>query len=281
MARGRRFKARRWTTLALVASFAACSAAMARSPLRPAPPLAPPAPVASSPHVALGVPVDADPSDDLVMDRGAYVVSYNPRRNVASWVAWRLDENDLGHEHRTGDFRGDPALPAGVHRVVPSDYEGTGYDRGHLCPSGDRTRSRQDNAATFLMTNIHPQRPELNRHPWRDLEEYERALALQHHEVYIVAGGVFDPVPPALRGGVAIPRAEYKVLVAVEPGRGVDGVTERTRPVAVIIPNDPSVAERRWTDFATSVREIERATGYDFLTRVPPDIQRVIEARAP
>ncbi|MEG4996188.1 DNA/RNA non-specific endonuclease [Microcoleus sp. B4-D4] len=34
----------------------------------------------------------------------------------------------------------------------PNDYTGSGCDRGHIAPSGDRTRNEADNSSTFLMT---------------------------------------------------------------------------------------------------------------------------------
>src|SRR4051794_35520367 len=83
--------------------------------------------LSGSPHVRFGVPVDADPRDDYLMDRGAYVASYNRNRNEANWVAWRLTRDDLGTVERSDDFRADERLPAELRRVVPSDYRASGY----------------------------------------------------------------------------------------------------------------------------------------------------------
>jgi endonuclease G len=69
-------------------------------------------------------------------------------------------------------------------------HRSIGYDRGHLAPSADRTRNEADNSSTFLMTNMMPQVPELNRGVWGDLEEYCRSLVQQGKELYIVAGPV-------------------------------------------------------------------------------------------
>ena len=276
----------------LVLGVAACSGAPPRAPTpsraepqTSAPASAPsPAPTATKPlsvslHLALGIPRDADDSNDLLIDERAYVVSYDPKREVANWVAWRLDEHDLGDVDRSEDFRADDRLPAAVYQVTPSDFARSGYDRGHLCPSADRTDTREDNSLTFLMTNMHPQRPELNRVTWKAMEEYERVLAKQHHELFIVAGGIFEASPPRIGHGVAVPRADYKIVVVLDAGQGVESVTAKTEVVAAIMPNEPSVKDRPWTSYATSVDEIERESGYDFLTKVPEDVQRVIEAR--
>ena len=243
----------------------------------------PPAPTPStldrSPHLALGTPHDADDSDDLLLDRSVYVTSYNPRKNVANWVSWALDARDLGPESRNDHFHADDALPTGVYRVKPADYAKTGFDRGHLCPSADRTRTPEENALTFLMSNMHPQAPELNRGDWKKLEEHERTLAKQGHEVFVVAGGVFGASPRTIGHGVAVPDAEYKILVVLDKGQGAADVTEQTSVIAVVMPNDASVKDHRWTDYVVTVDEVERQTGYDFLPRVPEAIQQVIEAR--
>jgi endonuclease G len=70
--------------------------------------------------------------------------------------------------------------------VRPTDYTGSGYDRGHIAPSADRTRNEADNSSTFLMTNMMPQVPEVNRGVWGDLEEYCRELVQQGKELYII-----------------------------------------------------------------------------------------------
>jgi endonuclease G len=194
-------------------------------------------------------------------------------------VSWALDARDLGPESRNDHFHADDGLPTGVYRVKPADYAKSGFDRGHLCPSADRTRSPDDNALTFLMTNMHPQVPELNRGDWKKLEEHERALAKQGHEVFVVAGGVFGASPRTIGHGVAVPDAEYKILVVLAKGQGAADVNEQTPVIAVVMPNDASVKEHRWTDYVVTVDEIERQTGYDFLPAVPERIQAVIEAK--
>jgi DNA/RNA endonuclease G (NUC1) len=88
---------------------------------------------ATSVHVTLGVPVDSDPSDNFIITRSTYVVSYNPKRLGPNWAAWRLTAADFGGAARhRGHFITDESLPAGWYRVQHSDYTASGYDRGHL-----------------------------------------------------------------------------------------------------------------------------------------------------
>jgi endonuclease G, mitochondrial len=240
---------------------------------------APPS-VASSPHVALGVPTDADPSDDVLLDHGEYVVSYNPSRNDPNWAAWQLDASHIGHVLRKNNFRGDRLLPAAYYRVTTKDYVHSGFDRAHLCPSADRSRTTAQNALTFLMTNMQPQLHELNAGPWEGMEEHERELAKRPGaELYIAAGGIFDDDPPTIGHGVAVPRASYKIIAVLRKGESFADVTRATETIAVIMPNLPGVGQHEWTDFIVSVDDVEKETGYDFFNRVAPEIQAAIESR--
>jgi endonuclease G len=236
--------------------------------------------LASSPHVTLGVPVDADPRDDILLDQREYVLSYNPEKLSPNWCAWRLDSSYLGQAGRRGDFRPDESLPFGVYRVTPHDYLHSGYDRGHLCPSADREASPDMNSLTFLMTNMVAQRHELNAGPWEKLEEHERRLALAPGaSVELAAGPVFDPDPPKIGHGVAVPRATFKIITVLKNGQTALDVTDTTPVIAVIMPNGPDVARHDWSEYLTSVDEIERQTGYDFLTAVPDAVETALEAK--
>jgi endonuclease G len=234
-----------------------------------------------SPNVMLGVPTDADPSDDFVMDKREFVVSYNRRRNQANWVAWRVTADDLGLEGRSEAFRADQELPSDFSRVGPNEYKGSAYDRGHLCPSSHRTKDHQANALTFLMTNMQPQVHTLNAGPWKSLETYERDLAAeQGKDVYVVAGALFAASPATIGNGVTVPRATFRVTVVLPHGAGLHDVTASTPVYAIEMPNDNSVRGRKWPEFRTAVDNLERDSGYDFLAALPDDIEAQVEARS-
>jgi endonuclease G len=231
-------------------------------------------------HLALGVPTDLDPSDDRLLDEHSFVVSYSPSKHVPNWVAWRLDRSYLGHVRRKNDFRPDPVLPSELYHVSERDYLHSGYDRGHMCPSADREDTPEDNSTTFVFTNMEPQLHELNAGPWEKFERYERELAQHPGAVlYIVAGGVFSSPFPTIGQGVAVPAANFKIVVVLGEGQRASDVNEQTYVVSVLMPNQKGVGEHEWTEFLTSVDAIELATGYDFLNAVPEPVQRVIEAR--
>jgi endonuclease G, mitochondrial len=229
--------------------------------------------------VALGTPRDADPSDEYYLDQRSFVLSYSPEKRVPNWVAWQLDRTHLGHVRRKDVFRADLALPARFYRVKESDYLHSGYDRGHMCPSADRQHSAEDNAQTFLFTNIEPQLHELNAGPWERLESYARKRVQQGALLYVVAGGVFSAPFATIGNGVAVPAANFKIIVVLKQGQAASDVDEHTQVLAVLMPNQHGVGDREWTEYLTSVDAVEQASGYDFLNAIPERVQRVIEAR--
>ena len=237
-------------------------------------------PFAGSVHVRMGVPRDADPSDDVLLDRGAYVMSYNPSRGVANWVAWELDAHWMGSVKRKDQFRPDEGLPPALYRVTPKDYARSGFDRGHMCPSADRSSREEDNAQTFLMTNMQPQLHELNAGPWEELEAYARELARAQKDVYLVAGGIFAKEPRTIGHGVAVPDESFKVLVAVDHGGGPEAVGRATPLFAVRMPNAAGARDKPWRAYVVPVDAVEAATGYDFLARISQPLQDELEARA-
>ena len=117
-----------------------------------------PAYAADNDHMLLGNPSGATTStsnsNNYLMVKSQYKLSYNNSKHTENWVSWHLYASDLGSAPRQDDFRADTTLPSGWYRVTGTEYSGSGFDRGHLCPSADRTSSITNNSATFLMTNI-------------------------------------------------------------------------------------------------------------------------------
>jgi endonuclease G len=193
----------------------------------------------------------------------------------------------IGDTPRSENFAPDQELPADWYRVKPSDYRGSGFDRGHLTNSKDRSRSPEDNLATFLMTNIIPQSPDNNRGVWEQLESYCRQLANSGKELFIVAGssGQGGIGEKGLRstignGKVVVPAVTWKVILVLDqPGSGIAGVTKNTRTIAVIIPNKQGIKDDPWQKYATSIEEVQKLTGYNFFSNIPPEIQAAIESR--
>ena len=178
----------------------------------------------------------------------------------------------MGEVERSA-FQPDPALPNGWYQVKPSDYTNSGYDRGHLVPSADRTATEQANEAVFWMTNIVPQAPDNNQGPWVQLEEYCRDLARSGRELYIVSGvsGTQDVLPT---GKVRVPARLWKVVVVLSEGDDdLQRIDEQTLVIAVDMPNRQGIRGTAWQAYRATVDQIEQETGYDLLANVNPSVQ--------
>ncbi len=231
--------------------------------------------IESNPHLKFGNPSKANSKDlnNYLMKKPQYALSYNCDLGIPNWVSWQLNKTWLGSVDRSNDFRPDPDLPQGCYAVTPNDYRRSGYDRGHMTPSGDRTSNKEDNSATFLMTNIIPQSPPNNREVWRELETYSRELVARGKELYIIAGGSGKEKTIA-NGKLTVPKYNWKVILILDkPGGKV------TEIIGFWIPNDNSVARSDWKDYRVSVDEIERKTGYDFFSSGPQSRQNQVESQ--
>jgi endonuclease G len=187
-------------------------------------------------------------------------------------VSWHLNSKSLGKAPRSEHAKEDTELPDDLDQASRRDYQNSDYEEGHLCDAESRTRSAQASQATFLMTNMAPQKRELNRGPWKGLETYSHELAVQGKELYIVAGPLFADKPPVIGSGVAVPRAFYKIVVVLEKGQGLESVTDKTPVIAVIMPNKASVKSKSWSSFMVEPREVEQEAGYSFLTGLGPRV---------
>ena len=227
-----------------------------------------------------GATMDPANENNYLMIKPQYTLSYNRSRGIANWVAWRLDSSWIGNAPRQDDYRPDPDLPEGWYQVTPQDYSNSGYDRGHMTPSGDRTRSIPDNSATFLMTNMVPQLPDNNQGPWQDFENYCRTLATQGQEIYIFAGG-HGTAGTIADGRVTVPLVTWKVALVLPNGSNdLQRINKATRTIAIIVPNQPPLNRNAsWRQFRVTVDQVEALTGYNFFSNVPKNTQEIIERR--
>ena len=238
-------------------------------------------------NMALGNPSGAGTSaNNYLLEKPQYSLSYNSGRGIPNWVSWHLSKAWLGEAPRQDDFRADNTLPAGFTKVLNSDYTGSGFDRGHNCPSADRTGSETDNSATFLMTNMIPQAPNNNQRTWASLESYCRTLVDQGNELYIIMGnygrggdGSNGQKETIANGKITVPNRIWKVIVVLPVGTNdVSRITSNTRVIAVDTPNSNSI-NNDWDGYRTTVDAIETKTGYDLLSNVAVSVQNTLEAK--
>ncbi|RDV13299.1 DNA/RNA non-specific endonuclease [Pontibacter diazotrophicus] len=233
-----------------------------------------------------GATADESNYNNFLMAKPQYALSYSRDRGTSNWVSWHVSEDWLGTADRQDDFRSDPELPQGWYRVTASSYRGSGFDRGHNTPSADRTKSVEDNSATFLMTNMIPQAPQNNQETWANLEDYTRDLVRDGMEVYVVMGsygqggtGSNGSARTIDNGNVTVPNRIWKVLVVLPEGEGdLQRINTGTRVTAVVTPNSNTVRSD-WGTYRTSVDAIEQATGYDLLSALSTQVQQALESQ--
>lgn len=241
-------------------------------------------------HLALGNPsgavTDAAQYWNYLMVKPQFALSYHRDRGLPNWVSWHLSSAWLGSTPRQDNFASDAALPSGWFRATSSSYTGSGFDRGHNCPSADRTGSVADNSATFLMTNMMPQAANNNQRTWAGLENYCRTLVNAGNELYIICGsygkggtGLNGYTTTIAGGKITVPSNCWKVIVVLPNGTGdAARVTTATRVIAINTPNTQTV-NTNWATYRTTVDAIEQATGYDLLSAVSSTVQATIESR--
>lgn len=239
-------------------------------------------------HILLGNPSNATydiiNAEDYLLEQPYFISSYNSSKGIANWVSWHLDLTDLGEAKRQDNFRANMTLPNSWFIVQNNSYSGSGFDRGHMCPSADRTATIEANSATFLMTNMVPQAPKNNQGPWAQLEEYTRTQIKAGNEAYIISGtygsggiGSQGNITYTLASGkINVPTHVWKIILILPNGdNDLVRIKNDTRIIAVIMPNENTIGSN-WRNYRTNVKAIEANTGYHFLSSVSADIRNIL-----
>lgn len=208
---------------------------------------------------------------EQMLRRTGYTASYNKATKLPNWVAWHLTaDRTTGPAKRSGvDFQADMNVPA--PRAEDSDYYGSGYDRGHMCPAADNKYSEKAMEESFLFTNMCPQNGNLNRGDWNEMEQACRRWAKEYGGVYIVCGPILYKGKHKTIGKnkVVVPEAFFKVVLRTG---------ENPKAIGFIYKN--AEGNRPKGDYVNTVDEVERITGIDFFPELPDDVENKVEATA-
>lgn len=242
-------------------------------------------------NLLLGNPSNANNSvstsaDNYLIDHHYYIESYNKTKAEPNWVSWHIGAGDITGKRGPDDFRADTTLPAKWFKVDNTYYRGSGFDKGHNCPSGDRSSSSDANSATFLMDNIIPQAPNNNQHTWEHLESFCRDRVKEGNEVYVIMGsygtggtGSNGYATSIYKGRINVPAHIWKVAIIIPNGNNdLRRINSETQVIAIDTPNDDNI-DPNWMKYICSVRDIEKATGYNLLSALPQDVQDAVETR--
>ncbi len=165
-----------------------------------------------------------DLGETVVLDHKYFKISYNVKRRLANFVSYELKAEHLRNKEasRENKFIPDPLLKEqGLPFVVSSEYAKTGYDRGHLAPSADFAWSQEANDMTFIMSNMAPQKPKLNRDAWKRLEDKVRRWACGEERVTVITGPILGEGLSKLASGLEIPESFFKIIIDETPPKKV------------------------------------------------------------
>ena len=152
--------------------------------------------LAITPFENLEQPAELNAHDEFILVKSQFIIADNVNKLCPNYVCWNLtSERAYGKVQRSNNFHGDPVMNEKT-RVETFDYNGSGYDRGHMCPAGDNKNTDKAMDESFCMTNTCPQNHNLNTGAWNDLEVQCRSWAKNYGTLYICCGPIFDTNSP-------------------------------------------------------------------------------------
>ena len=206
---------------------------------------------------------------EQILYRKGYIVSYNKETKIPNWVAWHLTaEHVSGTSKRPGTaFHEDLDVPE--PRANNSDYKGSGWSRGHMCPAGDCKWDSDAMFESFLFSNICPQNANLNSGVWNQIEISCRKWAEKYGDIYIVSGPILFNQEHETIGltKVTVPEAFFKVVLCMNP---------KPKAIGFVVRNNAGTKKR--DQFINTIDEVERIAGIDFVPALTDDIENEVES---
>ncbi len=196
-----------------------------------------------------------------------YMLSYNEPFEQAEWVAYMLSKEHLTYDDRKRPyFIEDPEVK--TKSADWRNYKGSGYDRGQLCPAGDRRFSEQAYNETFYTSNISPQNREFNAGVWNRLELQIRQWAKRYDELFVVTGGILEGGLDEIgEEDVDVPKYYYKIVAK--------GDASKLDVIGFLMLGRES--SKPLTQFIVPVDRIEQMTGIDFFEKLSDQTEAEFE----
>jgi endonuclease G len=204
-----------------------------------------------------------------------FIVGYSDIRGNPLWTEYAIypvDES-IPSLPRPSHFKTDWRA---INRIKHDDYTKSGYDRGHNAPNYAMSHlyGKDGQSDSFLMTNISPQTPKLNRQFWQRLEEAEvKYFTKLADKIWVITGPVFTGSTERLSSSswVEVPDAFYKIYITQTK------VNQPFKVLAFLVPQTVKGNEPL-TQFVTSIDNIEAQTGLDFFSDLDDTIEDQLEA---
>ncbi len=211
-------------------------------------------------------------NDGILLERKAYMVSYNSETLIPNWVAWELTaEHADGTWPRDHHYYEDESVPE--PRCTMDDYHGIGemgLSKGHMCPAGDCKWDSIAMSETNLLTNICPQEQGLNSGMWNQIEQACRRWAVKYDIIYIICGPLLYRQEHTTIGEnhVVVPEAFFKVILRLG---------DNPACIGYVMKNGERGKKR---NYINSLAQVERITGYHFFPNLADSIRSQIEDNA-
>jgi len=222
--------------------------------------------------IDVDIPASLKDTPEQILVRKGYVVSYNNETRLPNWVAWRLTaEHADGPAKRPNNaWHEDTDVP--LRRATSSDYKGSGWTRGHMCPAGDNKWDGEAMYESFLYTNCCPQNGNLNNGTWNQIELACRRWAKKYGSVQIVSGPVLYNQEHATIGEnkVVVPEAFFKVILCL------DG--NHPKGIGFVCKNTDGNGKKEL--YINSIKQVERITGMTFFPHLPQNDVKTVKDNA-
>lgn len=166
------------------------------------------------------------PPGALALDHGILQIAFSTQHKIALYAKYELTAKNLRERFIDRDedpFAPDPILLQSVPEAAATraTYTRSGYDRGHLAPAEDMSFNADAFFASFFMSNMAPQKGDLNRKSWKVLEERVRDWACGEERVTVITGPLLGVRPRLLKNRVPVPEGFFKIIVDETPPRKI------------------------------------------------------------
>lgn len=229
-------------------------------------------------HFFFGQPQGTPETNNLI-ERRIYVLSSNDDRKMADWVCYRLDVKTVDGKVKTSRrWKADPML-LDHETLEPPDYKNAfavlKVDRGHQAPLASFKGTVHWKETNYL-SNITPQKSNLNQGPWRILEERIRTLVRKGHVLWVMTGPLYEKAMPALPSADEphqIPSGYWKIICTQ------NGDLQSDIKVAAFIFEQETSRKSVILNHQVSVDEVEKRSGLNFMHELPLALEQQIEAQ--
>ncbi len=232
-------------------------------------------------HFIYGYPKGAPVYSDLII-RDIYALSSNDSTKFADWVVYQLDSATIsGPSQKERKWMADPWLDPS-ETLEPDDYKNAPellkIDRGHQAPLANFKGTKVAWETNYL-SNITPQKSDLNRGVWKELEDWERTLTLKYKMVYVMTGPLYEEYFGSLPNADEphrIPSGYWKIIVIPQNGNIADSLNLQIFGF-IFSQNTPSKSILQ--SHLVSIDEIERRANLDFFWTLSNKTQSILESK--